>query len=259
MSTPLHFHKYQGTGNDFVMIDNRQQVFDKENLTLVRQLCHRRYGIGADGLILIENSQEADFEMIYFNSDGSKSFCGNGGRCAVFFARALGIVADNAEFIAIDGLHEAYVLNEQVYLRMRNVENVDQFEEDLFINTGSPHYIRFVKELATMNVVEEGRKIRNSDLYKAEGTNVNFAEPSQEGTLYVRTYERGVEDETLSCGTGVTAVALASTYLGYASPVKLITPGGQLQVAFKIKGTDHFTDIYLSGPVAPVYKGEILV
>jgi diaminopimelate epimerase len=258
MST-LHFYKYQGTGNDFVMIDNRQEVFDKENLALVRQLCHRRYGIGADGLILIENSPESDFEMIYFNSDGSKSFCGNGGRCAVFFARFLGIVNDNAEFRAIDGFHEAYMLNDQVYLRMRNVDSVEQFEEDMFINTGSPHYIRFVKELADMNVVEEGRKIRNSELYKAEGTNVNFAEPTREGKLYVRTYERGVEDETLSCGTGVTAVALASTYLGYASPVKLVTPGGQLQVAFKTKGSDQFTDIYLSGPVTPVYKGEISI
>lgn len=241
------------------MIDNRQGVFDKDNLALVRQLCHRKYGIGADGLILVENSPEADFEMIYFNSDGSKSFCGNGGRCAVYFAKYLGIVADNAEFLAIDGLHESYMLNDQVYLRMRNVERVEQFEEDMFIHTGSPHYIRFVKELVDLDVVEEGRKIRYSDLYKTEGTNVNFAEPTQEGKLYVRTYERGVEDETLSCGTGVTAVALASTYLGYTSPVKLITPGGQLQVAFKTKGGDHFTDIYLSGPVTPVFQGEIKV
>ena len=241
------------------MIDNRQGVFDKDNLALVRQLCHRRFGIGADGLILIENSPETDFEMIYFNSDGSKSFCGNGGRCAVAFANFLNIVGDNAEFMAIDGFHEAYILNEQVFLRMRNVESVEQFEKDMFIHTGSPHYIRFVKELADMDVVEEGRKIRYSDLYKAEGTNVNFAEPTQEGKLYVRTYERGVEDETLSCGTGVTAVALASTYLGYASPVKLVTPGGQLQVAFKSTGADHFTDIYLSGPATPVFKGEIVV
>ncbi|AHM60477.1 diaminopimelate epimerase [Flammeovirgaceae bacterium 311] len=255
----LQFYKYHGTGNDFIMIDNRQEVFDKENLALVRQLCHRRYGIGADGLILIENSPETDFEMIYFNSDGSKSFCGNGSRCAVYFARFLGIVNDNAEFKAIDGFHEAYMLNDQVYLRMRNVDRVEQFEEDMFINTGSPHYIRFVKELADMNVVDEGKKIRYSELYKAEGTNVNFAEPTHEGKLYVRTYERGVEDETLSCGTGVTAVALASTYLGYASPVKLVTPGGQLQVAFKTKGNDQFTDIYLSGPVTPVYVGEISI
>lgn len=241
------------------MIDNREQVFDRENLPLVRQLCNRRLGIGADGLILIEQHAAADFEMVYFNSDGSQSFCGNGGRCAVFFANYLGIVGDNAEFLAIDGLHEAYLLNGQVYLRMRNVESVEQFEDDMFLNTGSPHYVRFVKQLAELNVVEEGRKIRNSEVYRAEGTNVNFAEPTHEGKLYVRTYERGVEDETLSCGTGVTAVALASTYLGYASPVKLITPGGQLQVSFKTKETDHFTDIYLSGPVTPVYKGEISI
>lgn len=241
------------------MIDNRQEVFSRTNTALVKQLCHRRYGIGADGLILIEQSKETDFEMVYFNSDGSKSFCGNGGRCAVYFANALGMVGDNAEFKAIDGFHEAYLLDQAVYLRMRNVDAVEQYEEDMFINTGSPHYIRFVKELAKMDVVEEGRKIRNSDLYKAEGTNVNFVEPTQEGKLYVRTYERGVEDETLSCGTGVTAVALASTYLGYSSPVKLVTPGGQLQVAFKTKGGDAFTDIYLSGPVTPVYKGEISI
>ncbi|WP_040396258.1 diaminopimelate epimerase [Cesiribacter andamanensis] len=253
----IHFYKYQGTGNDFIMIDNRQEVVDKTDLALVKQLCHRRYGIGADGLILIENSQETDFEMIYFNSDGSKSFCGNGSRCAVSFANYLGMVGDNAEFKAIDGFHEAYIMQDQVFLRMRNVEKVEQFEEDMFINTGSPHYIRFVKELAAMDVVEEGRKIRNSELYKAEGTNVNFVEPTQEGKLYVRTYERGVEDETLSCGTGVTAAALASTYLGYSSPVKLLTPGGQLQVAFKTKGNDQFTDIYLSGPATFVFKGEI--
>lgn len=255
----LHFHKYQGTGNDFVMIDNRNRQFNGKDLSLVKKLCHRKYGIGGDGLILIEEHETADFNMIYFNSDGSQSLCGNGSRCAVHFARHLGIIENNAQFMAIDGLHEAYMIKDQVYLRMHNVNKVERFEEDMFINTGSPHYIRFVKELTRLDVVNEGRKIRNSDLYKKEGTNVNFAEPSEEDKLYVRTYERGVEDETLSCGTGVTAVALASSYLGYKSPVKLVTPGGQLQVAFNKRGEDDFTDIYLSGPATPVFEGKIII
>ena len=255
----IKFFKYHGTGNDFIMIDNREKVFDRENIGLVRELCHRRYGIGADGLILIEEDEEADFEMVYFNSDGSKSFCGNGSRCAVAFARKIGMVEDNARFRAIDGMHEAYFMNEQVFIRMRNVESVERFEEDMFINTGSPHYIRFVKQLAEMDIKEEGAKIRNSDLYRAEGTNVNFVEAADDNRLYVRTYERGVEDETLSCGTGVTAVALASSFMGYQSPVKLITPGGDLQVAFKLDSEDAFTEIYLAGPVTEVYQGEIKV
>lgn len=255
----LHFYKYQGTGNDFVILDNREHQFDRKNISLVKQLCHRRYGIGGDGLILIENHPKADFEMVYFNSDGSQSLCGNGSRCAVHLARFLGIIEESAQFMAIDGLHEAYMIKEQVYLRMHNVNIVDRFEEDMFINTGSPHYIRFTKELAKINVVEEGRKIRYSEVYTAEGTNVNFVEPTEEGKLYVRTYERGVEDETLSCGTGVTAVALASSYFGYKSPVKIITPGGQLQVAFKSAGDDKFSEIYLSGPATMVFEGNIKI
>lgn len=255
----FHFYKYQGTGNDFVVLDNRELKFDKKDIALVKKLCHRKFGIGADGLILIENHANADFEMVYYNSDGSQSLCGNGSRCAVHFARFLGIIGDNAQFIAIDGLHEAYMLKEQVYLRMHNVHKVERFEEDMFINTGSPHYIRFVKELTKIDMVKEGRMIRNSDIFKKEGTNVNFAEPTEEGKLYVRTYERGVEDETLSCGTGVTAVALASSYLGFKSPIKIVTPGGHLQVAFIAKEGDSFTDIYLSGPATMVFQGKIRI
>lgn len=253
----IQFYKYQGTGNDFVMIDNRHKVFDKNNLNAVRRLCDRKFGIGADGLILIEEHETADFDVIYYNADGTQSLCGNGSRCAMEFARFLGIVGENATFMAIDGLHEAHVLNGLVYLRMHNVNQVERFEDDMFIHTGSPHYIRFVEELASLDVVNEGRKIRNSDVYKTEGTNVNFVEPTDDNRLYVRTYERGVENETLSCGTGVTAVALASSYQGYQSPVKLITPGGSLQVAFKRQGQDSFSDIYLAGPAQQVFEGTI--
>ena len=255
----IHFYKYQGTGNDFVILDNREQQADRKDIALVKKLCHRKFGIGGDGLILIENHENADFEMVYFNSDGSQSLCGNGSRCAVHFARYLGIINDNAQFIAIDGLHEAYMIKDQVFLRMHNVNKVERYDDDMFINTGSPHYIRFVKELAGMDMVEEGRKIRHSDLFKKEGTNVNFAEPTEEGKLYVRTYERGVEDETLSCGTGVTAVALASSFLGFQSPVRIITPGGQLQVAFNVKSEDQFSDIYLSGPAIMVFEGKMKI
>lgn len=253
----IHFFKYQGTGNDFVMIDNREQQFDAKDLSLIKKLCNRKFGIGADGLILIQAHEIADFHMVYFNSDGSQSLCGNGSRCAVHFARHLGIIENNAQFLANDGMHEAYMMKEQVYLRMHNVNKIERFDNELFINTGSPHYIRFVKELSKLDVVEEGRKIRNSDLFINEGTNVNFAEPAEGNKVYVRTYERGVEDETLSCGTGVTAVALASSYLGFQSPVKLITPGGQLQVAFKKHDEDEFTEIYLSGPATPVFEGKL--
>lgn len=261
----IHFYKYQGTGNDFVMIDNRTLFFPKQNIALVAKLCDRKFGIGADGLILLENpdyhqEKNVDFKMIYYNSDGRESsMCGNGGRCAVAFAHALGIINKVTTFVAIDGLHEATIDQEHgVALQMKDVHDIKQLPQGLFLNTGSPHHIAMVTDLKAWNVKKEGAAIRYSDLYAPEGSNINFVEQTGTNTFWVRTYERGVEDETLSCGTGVTAVAIAMNFLGKtkANHVLLNTPGGLLQVSFKQSGT-HFSHVFLKGPATFVFKGTI--
>lgn len=257
MST-LSFFKYQGTGNDFVMIDNRQRAFNPTDLALVIKLCDRKFGIGADGLILIQNHPDCDFEMIYFNADATKSMCGNGSRCAVRYAHRLGIIDQHCTFMAFDGLHTATVEGEQVSLRMGDVQSVRHLDEDdFFVNTGSPHHVRIVKEIKNFPVYEEGKFIRNNESYKHEGTNVNFVELQTDNTLFVRTYERGVEAETLSCGTGVTASALVASRQGYKSPVSVNTLGGSLEVSFHKNNDGSFSDIYLSGPAQEVFEGKI--
>lgn len=260
----LQFFKYQGTGNDFVMIDNRAAHFpDKGSVgedkvrNLIMKLCHRKFGIGADGLILIQDHPAVDFEMVYFNADGSQSMCGNGSRCAVRFASDLGIIEDKTTFMTIDGKHEAHLEEKLVHLKMNKVNQVKFLENDFFINTGSPHHIRFAKDVQHINVYEEGRKIRYNEMYHAAGTNVNFAEVINEKEIFVRTYERGVEDETLSCGTGVTAVALASSYKKMSSPVTVKTLGGTLKVSYDTARENVFDNIYLIGPAQKVFKGVI--
>ena len=257
----MNFYKYQGTGNDFVMIDNRKNIFDKSDLRLIHQLCDRRFGIGADGLILIEKSDDFDFNMIYFNADGSQSFCGNGSRCAVAFASYLGIVGNKAMFLAIDGEHEAWMNeNGEVSLKMHDVENIEKGNDYYFIYTGSPHYIVDVKDVNLINVFEEGKKVRYNSRFKQEGTNVNFVHYHSDG-LDIRTYERGVEDETLSCGTGVTASALswADKNKSTIGKIEVNTKGGKLKVAFKRNDFGAFHDIWLIGPAKMVFKGEILI
>lgn len=256
----FNFYKYQGTGNDFVMIDNRNDMFDKSNLALIKNLCDRRFGIGADGLILIENSTDLDFNMIYFNADGSKSFCGNGSRCAVVFAKYLGIIESQAIFLSTDGEHEAWInKNGEVSLKMHDVLEIEKGNDYYFIHTGSPHYIVDVDDVDKINVFEEGRKIRYNERFKSEGTNVNFVS-YQTDSLQIRTYERGVENETLSCGTGVTASALswADKYKLTEGKVLVKTQGGELKVAFK-RNEFGFNDIWLIGPAVQVFKGEILI
>lgn len=259
----LSFYKYQGTGNDFVMIDNRQKVLSKNNTKLINHLCDRKFGIGADGLILLENADnpEEDFKMVYFNADGNESsMCGNGGRCIVAFANFLGLIKEKTVFSAIDGLHEATVENDIVSLKMVNVEKVEENGSYLFLNTGSPHHIVFSEEIEALEIKKEGAAIRYSDLYNAAGgTNVNFVEVKEDGVLKVRTYERGVEDETLSCGTGVTAVAIAAFVTGKApsKKVHLETEGGPLSVSFEKEG-ERFTNIWLTGPAKQVFKGSIV-
>lgn len=252
----LHFYKYQATGNDFVVMDNRESRLTLTTADIVR-LCDRRLGVGADGLMLIEHHPSLDFLLQYYNSDGSQSLCGNGSRAAVHFAARLGIVAGKTSFQAYDGPHDAELIRDGIRLKMNDVKETRQIGNDFFIHTGSPHYIRFVDDVMHYPVVEEGRKIRYSDAFAPGGTNVNFVSRLDHNTIFVRTYERGVEDETLSCGTGVTAAALAASYHGYSSPVNIRTRGGELQVAFQTGQSGAFHEIFLAGPAKLVFEGDL--
>jgi diaminopimelate epimerase len=253
----IHFYKYQATGNDFVVIDNRtaDYSFSKEQ---IEKICHRKYGIGADGLMLIEKDPSLDFNLVYYNSDGSQSLCGNGSRAAVRMASALGIVNGKASFNAYDGAHQADLLpNGIVKLKMNSVSKTEKISDGQFINTGSPHFIRVVDSVDQYPVFDEGKKIRYSDQFQPGGTNVNFVQPLKDNTIFVRTYERGVENETLSCGTGVVASALAASFNGYNSPISVKTLGGELSVEFKSGLNGTFTDIYLIGPAKLVFEGDL--
>lgn len=254
----IEFFKYQGTGNDFIVVDNRRDTFNKKDTKLIATLCNRRFGVGADGLILLEDDSSADFKMVYYNSDGRQgSLCGNGGRCIVAFARFLGIIGDTTDFMAMDGLHAATIEGETVSLKMNDVKVIREKPQYLFLDTGSPHHVQLVQGLDAMQVKEEGERLRYG-LYGKKGSNINFVEPVSKTVFSVRTYERGVEDETLSCGTGVTAVALAMYHLGRTDKTKVTvkTRGGQLQVMFEPKD-GSYRNIYLKGPAVQVFKGTI--
>ena len=256
----LNFIKYQGTGNDFILIDNRQYIFPKGNIGLVSCLCDRKFGIGADGLILLEPDTESDFKMVYYNSDGRQStMCGNGGRCIVAFAKRLGLIGEEASFRAVDGLHRAKVMGDMISLEMQDVDEVTEKRNSMFLNTGSPHHVQLVKDLEHFDVRREGRKLRYG-LYGQQGSNINFVDDTGKDSFYVRTYERGVEDETLSCGTGVTAVAIAMRHAGRTqkNKVEITTPGGPLEVSFKINEKGYH-GIWLTGPAKMVFKGDIHV
>ena len=252
------FYKYQATGNDFILLDNRDLSFPA-NEKNINFLCHRKFGIGSDGLILIQDTQEEglDFEMIFHNPDGSQSMCGNGTRCAVKFTEFLRIIGEETRFRSTDGIHSATIKGDIVKLDMHDVTEVKSIEDDMFINTGSPHHIKFVNSVEDTDVVEEGRRIRHSQAYAPSGTNVNFVQLTEDNSIFVRTYERGVENETLSCGTGVTAACLASSAKDLQSPIRVKTLGGDLSVSFEKNGTDRFSNISLIGPAKQVYKGII--
>lgn len=260
MDKKIKFSKYQGAGNDFVLIDNRSGFFDRNDDNLVHSLCDRRFGIGADGLMLLQKNRNFDFEMVYYNADGAEaSMCGNGGRCIVAFARDLGIIHDKAVFLAVDGEHQAYIQDNQVDLGMIDVSAIQRDGQAYILNTGSPHHVVWADGLQNRNVYEMGSAIRNSDTYKKEGINVNFVEQEQEG-YFVRTFERGVEDETLACGTGATAAAMAiALHHGLEGkqeiPIRVL--GGQLYISFHKQG-QHFTNVRLKGPAQFVFKGEFL-
>ena len=263
----LPFYKYQGAGNDFVMIDNRTTThLTRADTAIINRLCNRRFGIGGDGLILLQNHPDYDFEMVYFNADGTEgSLCGNGGRCTVAFAKQLRIIDEKCSFLAIDGGHEATInsAGDWVELKMNDVNSIACNSDHYVLNTGSPHYIKFVDKVGQMDVFKEGGAIRNNSTYKQEGINVNFIESTAEG-FHIRTFERGVEDETLACGTGVTAAAIsfALEYPGKAAtllqnggiPAK--AEGGNLKVRFTQNG-HSFQDIWLCGPATYAFKGEI--
>ena len=255
----IRFCKYQGAGNDFIMIDDRDRDFnlDKE---AIAGLCDRRFGIGADGLILLQNDPDYDFRMVYFNADGGEgSMCGNGGRCAVRFAQDLGLIADSTRFIAVDGAHTASLDQEVVRLGMGDVNGIENIDGAYFLNTGSPHYVEFVADVDKTDVVGKGRAVRYGEVYGPRGgTNVNFAEAAGENHLRVRTYERGVEDETLACGTGVTGCALvAAEIFGWPGPVKVEARGGELSVEFRKEPGGAFSGICLTGPARYVVRGTV--
>jgi diaminopimelate epimerase len=275
----IPFFKYQGTGNDFVMIDQRQHKFlNKLDIKTINQLCDRRFGIGADGLILLENAiytegsrnnrenSPFDFQMIYFNADGRESsMCGNGGRCLVAFANYLQVFDNQCVFNAIDGLHDAKVRTDGwVELKMIDVEKVEIGKDYYLLNTGSPHFIVFVEDLTDINVYENGREIRYSERFYTEGVNVNFVEIRKDGSLEVATYERGVEAETFSCGTGVTAAAIAYALKtahdfsqNQSLSVPILTKGGALEIRLQRDAVGVFKDIWLCGPATQVFEGEI--
>ena len=252
----IEFYKYQGTGNDFIIIDDRANIFDINDKALISALCERRMGIGADGLILLRKHVHLDFEMLYFNSDGMQSsMCGNGGRCIVSFASLLGIISGEANFMAIDGVHRAKIYQEVISLNMNDVHSIDFVKGGFVVNTGSPHFIKMVDDLDIVSVEKEGRRIRNLPSFKREGINVNFVLCSDE--LSMRTYERGVEAETLSCGTGVVAAAIAmhkGQYINNES-VLVHTKGGSLSVDFNVV-KESYINIWLTGGVELVYTGE---
>lgn len=261
----LEFHKYQGTGNDFVIIDDRNEQFNTADTNLIKQLCDRRFGIGADGLMLLRKAEQYDFRMLYYNADGRESsMCGNGGRCMARFAANLGLVKEQSHFIAIDGPHEALISPEQVRLKMKDVSNPELHERYIVLDTGSPHYVLPAEQVMEIpDLPQLARAIRYNDRFREAGINVNFIE-SQGDLLLVRTYERGVEDETLSCGTGVTAAVIAHSIFSSALlqqttyEKQVSTPGGRLHVSFQYNpDTKIFSNIWLSGPAEPVFTGRI--
>ena len=254
----LKFFKYQGAGNDFVMIDDRQQTFPIST-KLINRLCDRHFGVGADGLILLQNDTESDFKMVYFNSDGNEStMCGNGGRCIIRFANDLDVASENMTFTAIDGLHHGIVDSNVIRLQMIDVDEVEDHDHYLFMNTGSPHHVEFVEKVDDVDVYNRGKEIRNGSPYFEKGSNVNFVEVMPDNNLRIRTYERGVENETLACGTGITAAAISAYVKNLVDKksIEIKALGGDLSVNFE-ENNHKFVNVWLNGPAVKVFEGEI--
>lgn len=256
----IEFQKYEGAGNDFILVDDRGRSFPSEDTAFIRHLCDRRFGIGSDGLMLLQLQEGYDFRMVYYNADGIEgSMCGNGGRCIAAFARKLGVAAPNMKFMAVDGEHYADTgEGNMVNLKMSDVDTIETGIDFYFLDTGSPHYVKYMTGVDGVDVFTEGRKIRYNDRFRAAGTNVNFVEDRRDH-LFVRTYERGVENETLACGTGVVASVVCRAYRDNANgsyELPVTVPGGKLRVSL-VKNGDHFTQIWLKGPANSVFSGVI--
>jgi diaminopimelate epimerase len=263
----MNFYKYQGTGNDFILLDQRKTtLIEPSQCDLIARLCDRRFGIGSDGIVVLQHHKGYDFEMVFYNPDGSQSMCGNGGRCAVAFAKHLKMVGKKCSFLAIDGPHEAVFKRtgkgkSWIELKMKSIQNIENQGNTYVLNTGSPHYVQFVDDLAKCDIVATGKEIRYGARFGNKGgINVNLAE-IKEGKITMQTYERGVEAETLSCGTGVTAVALAASINLNKSEgvhnIPISTKGGELSVRFNKKANGDFDDVWLCGPAEMVFSGKI--
>lgn len=259
------FFKYEGAGNDFILLDGiRQPEYLALKQPEIEFLCHRKFGIGSDGLMILAPSDAYDFEMIYFNSDGHpSSMCGNGGRCIAAFAKKCGYIENHCTFQATDGVHRADILADgTVTLSMNDVLNIQSIQNNNYqLDTGSPHYVQFTEvDLKDLDMVMLGKEIRYNTPYKEKGINVNLVKVINTDQLQMRTYERGVEDETLSCGTGVTAAALAYIYQKVSNQtshnIQVETKGGHLSVKAIYK-EGIFTDIILTGPATFVFEGKI--
>lgn len=259
------FTKSHGTGNDFILIDNRNKILPLHAPERYQKLCDRHYGIGADGLIFIQNHEAYEFEMVYYNADGKiGSMCGNGGRCALAFTRKLGIwTGETVSFLAPDGPHEGAIESSgQFRILMKDVHEVSRIDGGIFLDTGSPHFILQVEDVNRLDVYNQGKSIRNNARFKEKGTNVNFVQSLGTTKVKVRTYERGVENETESCGTGVTAVAIAQAWKNQmfgSQNWEISTPGGILEVAFVAEKSGNFHDVWLKGPVVEVFQGTIIL
>lgn len=255
----IEFYKYHGAGNDFVIIDHTKTKITVNKKALAKKLCDRHFGVGSDGLIFIELADDCDFVMDFYNPDGSQSFCGNGSRCAVAFAKKLNVFSSNkAKFRAIDGFHTSEINEQHIKVSMHDVNEVEIMAPNIFMDTGSPHFVTYVNDLNQIDVIEKGKEIRYSEQFMPDGTNVNFIEIINSKQIAIRTYERGVENETLACGTGATACALAfALKQGLETGEVLVKAvGGDLKVFFK-QTKAGYSNVFLEGPAEMVYKGEI--
>ena len=257
--TTIHFTKYQGTGNDFILIDNLNSQVGQLTQEQVKFLCDRKYGVGADGLILIEPSKNADFYMNYYNSDGSQSFCGNGSRCSVHFAYSLGKISNETSFDAIDGMHKAKISNDLISIEMKSVPSIVKQNDDFILSTGSPHFVRISDDISTQLIVKVGKMVRFSNDFLKEGINVNLMRIINQDSIEIATYERGIENETLSCGTGATACAIVLNEIDSnigKRDVLVKVKGGNLRVSY-VSSPSGYDSIELSGPAIPVFNGRI--
>ena len=255
----LKFSKYQGTGNDFILVDNLSNKYDWLTISNIKNLCDRKFGVGADGLIILNNSIKFSFKMDYYNPDGSQSFCGNGARCAIFFAESLGIPVSNITFEAIDGSHFGSKKDSVIRIKMGNVNTIKSVKNDFELQTGSPHYVKLSEDISSASILNFGKNIRYSKKYKKEGINVNLLKGISSSKIEIASYERGVEDETLSCGTGATACALVwdKTQNAGVSFIDVKVKGGELKIEFQRDNIDGYKNIFLSGPANFIYSGEI--